>query len=122
MRTSKPVRAREEGGQALVLLALGLAVLLSMSALIVDGGNAMAQQRATQNGADAASLSAATVLVESMGGASRDDDDVLAAIQQSLTLNESDLDDATMTRIRAITARVERLAVRLEPFALVVDF
>ncbi len=94
MLTPRSSRAREERGQALVLLALSLTAVLSMSALIIDGGNAMAQQRATQNGADAASLSAATVLVEGMGGASRDDGDVLAAIQQSLSDNDSDLDGA----------------------------
>jgi len=89
MRTPRLFRAREEGGQALVILAVSLTALLTMSAVIVDGGNAMAQQRATQNGADAAALSGATVLVERMGGAIRTDGQVLAAIQQSLTVNGS---------------------------------
>lgn len=94
VRTPRLLRAREEGGQALVLLALSLTALVAMSALIIDGGNAMAQQRATQNGADAASLSAATVLVEGMGGATRYDADVLAAVQQSMNINDSDFDGA----------------------------
>ncbi|CAN5624832.1 hypothetical protein BH24ACT15_BH24ACT15_31680 [soil metagenome] len=91
MRTPRLFQPHQEGGQALVILAVSLSALLAMSALIIDGGNAMAQQRATQNGADAASLSAAAVLVEDMSGANRSDADVLAAVQQSLSVNESTL-------------------------------
>ena len=40
-------------GQILVIFAGGAIAILAGIAIVVDGGNALAQQRATQNGADA---------------------------------------------------------------------
>ena len=66
-----PNRRRREDGQVLVIFAGGLIALILGVAIVVDGGNAMAQQRDTQNGADSASEAGATVLVQYlMGGSS----------------------------------------------------
>lgn len=89
MRTPWPFRLREQRGQAIVLLVLTVAATLALAALLVDGGNAMAQQRATQNGTDAAAYAGASVLVEDMGGHARNDADVLAAVQATLAANSS---------------------------------
>ena len=53
-------------GQAIVILTFGMIVLLAMAALIVDAGNAFAQQRVTQNGIDASSESGAIVLAQNL--------------------------------------------------------
>ena len=63
-RTSRPPQER---GQMIVLLAGGLIAFLVMVALIVDGGNAWAQQRQTQNGTDASAQAGATVLAQKLG-------------------------------------------------------
>jgi len=62
-------RHRTEGGQALVLLALSLVGLLALTGLVVDGGNAFAQQRQTQNASDAAAEAGTVVLAEWWAGA-----------------------------------------------------
>ena len=49
---------RNEQGQSVVLIALGLAVLMAFMALAVDGGNVYAQRRQIQNAVDAASSAA----------------------------------------------------------------
>ncbi len=68
-RRAAPARgARREHGQVLVLVVLGMVGMLAMAAIVVDGGNAWAQQRATQNGADSAAEAGAVVLVQQMSG------------------------------------------------------
>jgi hypothetical protein len=84
--------ARRQGGQTLVLLALALVAMLAVTGLIIDGGNAYAQQRGTQNGADAASEAGAVVLAQNVkqinaSGIPLDDADVLAAMNASAAAN-----------------------------------
>jgi hypothetical protein len=56
-------RARERArGQVLVIFVGGIFALIGGTAFVVDGGNAMAQQRAAQNGVDA-SAQAGTVVI-----------------------------------------------------------
>jgi hypothetical protein len=55
-----------ESGQVLVIFAIGLVALLAAVALVLDGGNAVAQQRVTQNGADAAANAGATTLLKNV--------------------------------------------------------
>lgn len=50
---------KSEKGQALILIAFGVAVVLGLTALAIDGGNAFADRRHAQNAADNAALSAA---------------------------------------------------------------
>ena len=61
-----PYRAkrRNESGQALILFALGLAVLLGMAALTIDVGLAYVARRDMQNAADAAALAGADAILE----------------------------------------------------------
>lgn len=56
-----------ERGQVLALVTLAMVGMLAMVALIIDGGNAWAQQRITQNGTDAAAEAGATVLAQRVG-------------------------------------------------------
>ena len=52
---------RPERGQALVIVAIALhLVSWALTTFVVDGGNAFAQQRGTQNAADSAALAGAT--------------------------------------------------------------
>lgn len=51
-----------ERGQAIVILALMMIVLLAFAALAIDGGNAYVERRRAQNAADAAALAGARQL------------------------------------------------------------
>jgi Flp pilus assembly protein TadG len=55
-----------QAGQTLVIFAGGLVAMLAAVALVLDGGNAFAQQRITQNGVDAAANAGATALVNNL--------------------------------------------------------
>ena len=92
MNTRMHHRAHKgERGQVIVLVALGMVALLTMVALIVDGGNAFAQQRVSQNAADAASESGAVVLMKRLVGVpGQDDAAVDAAVQSSASTNGLD--------------------------------
>ena len=58
-------------GQVLVIFAGGIVALIVGIAFVVDGGNALAQQRSTQNGIDAVSEAGTVVIAEYlMGGSS----------------------------------------------------
>ncbi len=50
---------RNERGQAIVIMAFALIVLLAFAALAIDGGYAYVERRRAQNGADAAALAGA---------------------------------------------------------------
>ena len=52
----------EERGQALIIMALAMVVLVGFLALAIDGGNAYAQRRLMQNAADAAALAGVRAL------------------------------------------------------------
>ena len=71
MSTERRTRARERArGQVLVIFVGGFLALIAGVAFVVDGGNVMAQQRATQNGVDAASQAGATVISQYLMGGS----------------------------------------------------
>jgi hypothetical protein len=67
MSKRSPNRWRESG-QSIVIIAGGLVAMLAMAGLVIDGGNAFAQQRSTQNGMDAASEAGAVELARRMLG------------------------------------------------------
>jgi hypothetical protein len=68
--TSQRAHDRQRG-QVLVMVAGGLLALLAGVAVVVDGGNALAQQRSTQNAADAVSEAGTVIIAEYlMGGSS----------------------------------------------------
>jgi hypothetical protein len=62
------IRNRTLRGQTLVVFALSVTALMAMVGLIIDGGNAFAQQRRTQNGADAAAEAGAVELARRLVG------------------------------------------------------
>jgi Flp pilus assembly protein TadG len=78
-----------EGGQALVFLALSMTVVLAATAMVIDGGNAMAQQRQTQNATDAAALAGALTIAENMGSDPKVDSDVRSAMLNSFSNNQA---------------------------------
>jgi len=82
-------RSASAGGQAIAILAISAAAMLAMVALIVDGGIAFAQQRITQNAADAASEAGAVVLLQHLVGVvpAKTDTDVYNAVQTSAASN-----------------------------------
>lgn len=86
MLRPRPQERNSEPGQVLVMVAAGMIVFLGMVALVIDGGNAWAQQRDTQNGTDAAAYAGAILISENrgpiMGGdpVPNSDADVRAAI------------------------------------------
>jgi hypothetical protein len=92
--------ARQEAGQTLALMALVLVGLLAMVALVIDGGNAYAQQRMTQNGTDAAAEAGAVVLANRLVGLPVDDTMVWTAVdsignQNEVTITSAEYTDAT---------------------------
>ena len=84
-------RLKQQAGQALVLMVLAMVAVISGMALIIDGGNAWAQQRITQSGNDAASEAGTIVLAKYNAGQTAPalgwDAAVLAAINVSATSN-----------------------------------
>lgn len=81
-----------ERGQLIVLFTLALVAMVAMVGLIIDGGNAYANQRATQNATDASSERGATVLMQSImsvagGGPPKTDGNVLAAMDLAASDN-----------------------------------
>ena len=99
-----PLAPMRQRGQAIVLMVGGMIAALAMVALIVDGGNAWAQQRITQNGSDAAADAGATVLAQRLAGnpaAGGDgptaDAAVKVAVDTTIDANEIDLKEAYYT-------------------------
>ncbi len=78
-------------GQALVVMAISMSVILGATAMVIDGGNAMAQQRGTQNASDSAAFAGAVVIAEKMAGSTRTDSDVDAAMRAAFGNNGSSM-------------------------------
>lgn len=108
---------------AAILLALALV------ALIVDGGNVLAQQRVTQNGADAVAEAGAVMLAERLAGANEPsggwDLNIAARLTQTASANNMTVEAAYYTDICGIPLqsdgsgainvdRTENLAVALQ--------
>jgi Putative Flp pilus-assembly TadE/G-like len=87
MNPSQRDSRRGARGQVLAIMGVGIVVMLLGSALIIDGGNAWAQQRGTQNASDSASLAGSSVLLYNMAGASKTNADVLAAVNAAFVSN-----------------------------------
>jgi Flp pilus assembly protein TadG len=64
-----PRRSGDNRGQALVIFAVSLVALIGMVGLVIDGGNAWAQQRMTQNSADGAAEAGSVILAQYYAGA-----------------------------------------------------
>lgn len=87
--TNSHRRARSGArGQILVVGVLGLLTMLGGAALILEGGNAYAQQRVVQNGSDSAANAGAVILAQRLGGATKTDAQVQAAVTTATTQNQ----------------------------------
>jgi Putative Flp pilus-assembly TadE/G-like len=79
-------------GQVIVIVALAMTAMLAMVALVIDGGNAYAQQRRTQNGIDASAESGTTQLARWILGVfpndAAADAAVRLAVDQTATAND----------------------------------
>ncbi len=80
-------KAGSEAGQILVIAALSMLAIIGGVALVLEGGNAYANQRIAQNAADAVAHAGATVLAQRLGGTAKDDGDVADAMAQLATAN-----------------------------------
>ena len=80
---------RGQRGQFLVLFAVASIGVVLMVGLVVDGGFALVQRRASQNAADFAALAGARVIAERIGGNTTDgtDANVQAAISTTVASN-----------------------------------
>lgn len=78
---------RRQRGQVIPIAALAMIAIIGGVALILEGGNAYAHQRETQNGADAVANSGATVLAQYLGGTAKTDADVVTAMSVTSSAN-----------------------------------
>src|SRR5574337_811053 len=78
-----------QSGQAFVLFAISLVVIILAVGLVIDGGNALAQRRASQNASDFGALAGARVVAETISGDTTNgtDANVQASIQNAVTAN-----------------------------------
>jgi len=76
-----------EAGQVLVLVAAGMLGIIAIAALVIEGGNLFAQQRISQNGADASANAGTIVIAEGLSGASRGGADVASAVAAAAAAN-----------------------------------
>jgi Flp pilus assembly protein TadG len=79
---TRPWTKGREAGQIIVVAALAMVAIIAGVALVLEGGNVYANQRMTQNSADAVAHAGATVLAQRLGGTSRDDKDVADAMTE----------------------------------------
>jgi Flp pilus assembly protein TadG len=83
-------RGRRADGQIIVVAALAMVAMIGMAALVLEGGNAYAQQRVVQNGADGAANAGAVALAQRLGGVTKTDTDVFNAVTTVATANQID--------------------------------
>lgn len=81
------VKKRSYSGQALVIMVLAMVAVIAGTGLVIDGGNAWAQQRMTQAGNDAAAEAGAVVLSQRLAGATTPSSGWDAAVE--LAVNDS---------------------------------
>ena len=91
-------------GQILVLAGVLFVALLAMTALVIDGGNAWVQQRATQNATDAAATAGAGVLARNLYAQGKTDGDVEQAVLATAQANG--IDPASVTAFYTTKAGV----------------
>ena len=100
MPSATPTAPRHrQAGQILVLAVLGMIAMIGGVAMLIEGGNAYAQQRGVQNGADAAANTGAMVLAQKLAGVTKTDADVAAAIAFSRNANGLNTNSAYYTDV-----------------------
>src|SRR3954453_14984771 len=107
-------RRNRQSGQALAIMVIALVALMGMSGLVIDGGNAMANTRGVQNGADAAAEAGALILAKRLAGATTPsggwDASVNAAIVASAAANRVTVEAAYYTDICGIPLKTDGTA------------
>jgi hypothetical protein len=102
---------RQQTGQAIVVMVVAIALALAMVGTIVDGGNVLAQQRVTQNGADATAEAGAVILAERLAGASAPsggwDANIAARLAQTAIANHITIEAAYYTDICGIPLQLD---------------
>jgi hypothetical protein len=89
---------RRPQGQVIVIVALAMVAMLASVALVIDGGNAYAQQRGTQNGVDASAEAGAAQLARLLVGVAITDADVRSAVDLTAAANDvSTVEEAQYT-------------------------
>jgi hypothetical protein len=92
-------------------MVVGFIAVIAAVALVIDGGNTLAHQRITQNGADATAEAGAVIMAERFAGATAPnagwDASVLDAINQSATANGITVSSAYYTDICGIPLRAD---------------
>lgn len=83
-------RPERQDGQIIVLFAGALIVIILAVGLVIDGGYALGQRRASQNASDFAALAGARIIAEHIGGdnVNGTDANVQAAISTSISSNK----------------------------------
>lgn len=87
-RMRRPYDRDGERGAITVLVAISILALLGLTGLVVDGGRAYADHRATQNAADAAALAGAGALNQVLFGSAGQEAVVHDAVVASLAANQ----------------------------------
>ena len=104
-------RRDAESGQALIVMIGAILLAVALVATIVDGGNVFAQQRVTQNGADAAAEAGAVLLAERLAGTTEPtggwDNNISARIVQTAASNNMTVDAAYYTDICGIPLKAD---------------
>ena len=59
---------QQRNGQVIVVFALALTAIVLLVGLVIDGGNALAQRRASQNASDFAALAGARIIAQQISG------------------------------------------------------
>ncbi|HTK44743.1 MAG TPA: pilus assembly protein TadG-related protein [Patescibacteria group bacterium] len=102
---------RTQTGQAIVIMVVAIVVAVAMVGTIVDGGNVLAQQRVTQNGADATAEAGAVMLAGRLAGAVEPsggwDTNIAARLAQTAAANGITLEAAYYTDICGIPLRID---------------
>lgn len=99
MRHRQPRTRSREGGQVIVIVALGMVAMIAGAALVLEGGNAYAQQRVAQNGSDAGANAGAVALARRLSGVAMTDTLVLDAITTVTAQNQIDSLTARYTNV-----------------------
>ncbi len=115
-----PRHKKNAAGQALVLMVGAMFAVVAMLGLIIDGGNAWANQRIVQGGNDASAEAGAVVLAQRLAGATapagagtvddRWDAAVLSAIDASATANGITVTSAYYTDVCGIPLKSDGTA------------
>jgi hypothetical protein len=89
MSGSSADRAERARGQSLALFAISLTVMILGVGLVIDGGNALAERRASQNASDMAAIAGARIVAEWISGdtVNGTDANVATAISNAVAAN-----------------------------------